>query len=525
VTELLDPQRRDVALWPEILEHQLGHAPPGVHICPIYRSPAERLRVLLAFFRGGLHHGEQCLYFADPDRAAEVAGALEALGAQARTELERGALLLVASREQYVRNGHFEPGAMIDLQDAMTSRARSSGFAALRIAGEMSWVLGADIGSERFLEYEARLNRTPPMSGRSVVCQYGWHENQAPVIRDVLRTHPVAIIDERMHCNMYYEPIDMVLGRGDVHRARTERMVRLLQEHTNRVTALFDLGRLTLDGASPGPLMAAAPALIAVELHHDDVQVFELLPSGDAVQLVGSFGSNRVPIGSIERLTHDSLFSDAGLRAGEPVVILDGQDEIRFKLPAVLREAGATGYVSVVISVGHGERVYGFLSVHSRAPRVFSDDEILFLEAVGHLLASAFASARSALSYRALVENAHDMIVRFGGDLRIISANPAIERLTGTAAASLIGKTSADLGIQEPLVPRWELLLGQVWRTGREQTFELTVPTPTDQRVFESRIVPESGADGAVQSKLSVTDRTQAAVRAVELGLVGSGLD
>jgi len=103
------------------------------------------------------------------------------------------------------------------------------------------------------------------------------------------------------------------------------------------------------------------------------------------------------------------------------------------------------------------------------------------------------------------VETAPDVILRFDSELRIVYANPAIERVTGTAAASLIGKTSGDLGILESLVRRWELLLGQVWRTGREQAFEFTVPTPTGERVFDSRVLPEPGPDGSVQSLLTIS--------------------
>ena len=468
--------------------------------------PNDRLRVLLAFFGGGLRHGEQCLYFADAHLANEVAQALQALGSPARTELERGGMVVVTTRDQYVRNGHFEPQAMFELQDSFTSQARRNGFAALRIACEMSWVLGPDIGTERFLEYEALLNSAPPASGRSIVCQYDSRQNHPPVIRDVLRTHPVAIIGERVHDNLYYEPVDLVLGRGDAERARADWMVQRLETLTRRETALSDLGRLTLDSASSSDPLSAAPDLIAAGLVADHVQLFELLPFGDAVRLIGTSSAlDSAAVGSVEPLEPNSLFADPALRAGQPIVIADWQQETRLRLPAALREAGVTTSVGIVISANRGEHLYGFLGVHSRPSRIFSDDEILFLEAVEHLLASAFGAARSALAYRALVENAPDIIVRFSDELRIIYANPAVERVTGAAVGSLIGKLSGSLGILETLVPRWELLLHQVWRSGREQSFELVVPTPTGERVFDSRIVAEASPDGVVKSLLTIS--------------------
>src|ERR1700687_3190204 len=155
-----EPAARAASLWPDLLERQLENAGPGTHICPIYTNPADRLRVLVAFFGGGLARGEQCLYFADPDRAGEVTQAVQALGPPASTEVDRGGLKLVTTREPYVRRGHFDAHAMFELHAAMDDQARSSGYSALRIAGEMSWVLGADIGHRPFLKFEALLNET-----------------------------------------------------------------------------------------------------------------------------------------------------------------------------------------------------------------------------------------------------------------------------------------------------------------------------------------------------------------------------
>jgi PAS domain S-box-containing protein len=504
MTAPLEPAARAESLWPDLLERQLENAGPGTHICPIYSDPADRLRVLVAFFGGGLARGEQCLYIADPDRATEVAHALQALGPPASTEADRGGLVLVTTRDLYVRNGHFDPQAMFQLHATMDERARRSGYSALRIAGEMSWVLGADMGTRPFLELEALLNETLPARGSSGICLYDRNESQPTVILDVLRTHPVALINQQVHDNVYYEPVDVVLGRGDVDRVRANWMMGRLEALTSRKTAVFDVGRLTMEGASPGDLMRLAPAMIAAELHLDYVQLFELLPLGNAVRLIGSSGVDKAALDSVAWLDPDRVIADATRRAGQPVIVYDWQEETQLKLPAELRDAGVTSSVAMIIAFGGGERVYGFLTAHSRTPRLFTDDEVLFLETVGHLLAYALAIGISTLSFRALVENAPDVIVRFDGDLRIIYTNPAAERVTGIATGALIGKTSADLGIVDTLVPTWELLLGQVWRSRREQQFELTLRTPTGARIFDSRIVPEPGPDGSMQCVLTI---------------------
>ena len=251
--------------------------------------------------------------------------------------------------------------------------------------------------------------------------------------------------------------------------------------------------------------MRAASDLVAAELQADYVQLFELLPSGNAVRLMGSTGPCRAAIGSVERLDPETLLADAGLRAGRPVIISDWQDESRLVLTAALRDAGISSSVGIVIGVGRSERVFGFLCVHSREPRRFPDHDLLFLETVGNLLANAIASARTAMSLDTLLENAPDVIVWFDSDLRMTNVNVAIERTTGTPPESLIGKTSSELGVPESLVPTWELVLRQVLRSGRGQAFVLTLRTAMGERVFESRIVPELGPDGSVQSLITIS--------------------
>src|SRR5258708_24198396 len=167
---------------------------------------------------------------------------------------------------------------MFHLRAAADEDARRGGYAGVRIAGEMSWVLGADMGARPFLEFEALLNETLLARGSSGVCLYERAQTEPAVIRDVLRTHPVAVIGDRVHNNVYYEPVDVVLGRGDVERVRADWMVGRLEALTTRETAVFDVSRLTLEGASPRDLMRAAPGRLASDLRLDSCPLFGRLP-------------------------------------------------------------------------------------------------------------------------------------------------------------------------------------------------------------------------------------------------------
>lgn len=107
--------------------------------------------------------------------------------------------------------------------------------------------------------------------------------------------------------------------------------------------------------------------------------------------------------------------------------------------------------------------------------------------------------------FRALVENSPDIIARFDQDLRHLYINPSIERITGIPAAAFQGKTNREVGLTHAVIEFWETQLHNVFATAQEQTIEFEVATPTGQRYFQSRIVPEFTADGQVVTLLSVT--------------------
>ena len=106
---------------------------------------------------------------------------------------------------------------------------------------------------------------------------------------------------------------------------------------------------------------------------------------------------------------------------------------------------------------------------------------------------------------RALVENSPDLIARFDRQLRHVYVNPSVERITGIAQQTFIGKTNQDLGMPQELVTCWDEALCDVLATGLERTIEFDFPTPSGIKSFQSRIVGEFIQDGTIGSLLGVT--------------------
>jgi PAS domain S-box-containing protein len=126
---------------------------------------------------------------------------------------------------------------------------------------------------------------------------------------------------------------------------------------------------------------------------------------------------------------------------------------------------------------------------------------------------------RQAQDLKALVDDSPDIIARFDRDLRYISINPTIEKFTGIAPGSFIGKTNKELSMPEVQEHFLTEHINKVFETGKESRIEYWFRAPDQQiRHFQARLVPERAQDGSVQYVLSVShDITELKKRTEEL--------
>ncbi|NMO22197.1 histidine kinase [Pyxidicoccus fallax] len=218
--------------------HRLGH---GDHVCLIYETFEEQMAALVPFFQEGLTRGECCAYIVDERAVDEVAAAMAAQGIDVESARASGALRFLTKRDAYLRSGEFDPEAMIAFLGQTQDAALAEGFTGLRVTGEMTWALGPETGCERLIEYEALINRFFPGSRSLAICQYSRARFPADIIRDTLRTHPVAVVGNEVHENLFYESPEMVLGTESA-ATRVDWMVSQLQRVRGGERRLVELG-------------------------------------------------------------------------------------------------------------------------------------------------------------------------------------------------------------------------------------------------------------------------------------------
>ena len=176
-------------------------------------------------------------------------------------------------------------------------------------------------------------------------------------------------------------PPDLTLTPASgVHEALA---ARVLQQAAVAALGVRALGNLDLPA-----LMQDAVETVSRTLDNEMVKVLELLPDRSAVRLVAGVGWRE---GLLGRATVGvGLDSQAGytLKSNEPVIVEDLRREPRFSGPPLLHEHGVVSGMSVIIH-GVDGRPYGVLGTHTANRRVFTRDDVHFLQSVANVLGAA----------------------------------------------------------------------------------------------------------------------------------------
>jgi signal transduction histidine kinase len=251
--------------------HALAHSG---HVCSMDEGALEQLELTVTFVGIGLERGEKCVYVADPGREKSIEQALYARGIDVGAALNTKALVLMSPQEARLEGNTLDPYRMFTLWKDLSSRAREEGFARLRGAADMQWILRAAPGSQRWLAYERHLTQLAADSQCLLLCQYHRPDFRAEHLLDVIRTHPNLIHRGTVAHNIYYLPSEMGLPSeigsqadpyaselenllNDLHRrehaerkravdeVRSEATMRAMQSELERVSRLTTLGLLT----------------------------------------------------------------------------------------------------------------------------------------------------------------------------------------------------------------------------------------------------------------------------------------
>ena len=170
--------------------------------------------------------------------------------------------------------------------------------------------------------------------------------------------------------------------RDITERKRAEKEVQT-RAHQQAIIAELSLRALANDDLQS--VMDDAVALVAQTLQVQYTKIVELLPGGEELLMRAGVGWKEGVVGNATE--EAGLDSQAGytLHSEEPVVMEDLSAETRFRPSALLQEHEVVSGMTVVI---HGrDGPFGVLGAHTQSRRSFSDDDVIFLQAVANVFA------------------------------------------------------------------------------------------------------------------------------------------
>lgn len=178
---------------------------PG-HICAFFDSLKQEYDVLLPYLREGVDEGEDVLNVLQGSRVGDHVARLERAGM--RPDL--GEVTVAAAEDTYLVGGRFDIERMTSFVENTVAMAKLHG-RRVRTAGWMDWLQEGAPGSERAMEYEARMNYLVPKYDCTFMCVYDIAQLEGLTIVDIIATHPWVILNGTIRENPKYIPPDVYL--------------------------------------------------------------------------------------------------------------------------------------------------------------------------------------------------------------------------------------------------------------------------------------------------------------------------
>jgi PAS domain S-box-containing protein len=235
------------------LGEQIASLQPGDHVCAISGGTSLVHPVIVPFVRRCLARKEMCFYAIGERAAKDVAAELTQAGIDFEQAREVGGLILLRSRE-FMPFEEFDPSAFIELFRARAQRALNAGFYGIGFAVEMIWGQQLEIPHDAVIEVERRLNAEFFPKARAVaICIYERERLSAEFLRAALRSHPLAVVDDKLVSDPFYEPPELTAQSSEA--ARVDWMITQLvrwADDREELRSSHDRLRALIENAADG---------------------------------------------------------------------------------------------------------------------------------------------------------------------------------------------------------------------------------------------------------------------------------
>lgn len=196
------------------LHTNLAHAQfrDSFHACAFVRGAAEERAVIDPFLVEGMRRGEKACYIVDPDHRGEHEARLGASAPQPDL------LEVTTWQDAHLKGGSFDQDRMMEELEVMMRDHAATGRPPMRLVGQMDWVFSSPPGIEQLVAYEASVNEVLNRGKTPTVCVYDISRLSGSMMMDLLRAHPLTVMNGVLHENPFYTPAPEMLR--DLQRRR-----------------------------------------------------------------------------------------------------------------------------------------------------------------------------------------------------------------------------------------------------------------------------------------------------------------
>lgn len=170
------------------------------HACAFVLEPEEERSVIDPFLLEGIERGQKAVYIVDPEKQQAHEHRLACACA------EQSLLEVTTWNEAHLKGGSFNQDRMMRTLDEMLREHAASGAPPMRLVGQMGWVFSSPPGIEQLVSYEAEVNELLNAAKTPTVCVYNVRSLTGSLMMDLLRSHPLTVMNGVLYENPFYTP-------------------------------------------------------------------------------------------------------------------------------------------------------------------------------------------------------------------------------------------------------------------------------------------------------------------------------
>ena len=175
------------------------------HACAFVSGPSEEREAIDPFLVEGMRRGRKAVYIVDPAHRDDHDRRL-------RNSAPSPELLDVTTwNDAHLKGGSFDQDRMMSALDELIRTHAATGKPPMHLVGQMGWVFGSPPGIEQLVEYEAVVNEVLNRGRTPTVCVYDVRKLNGSMMMDLLRAHPLTVMNGVLHENPFYTPADEML--------------------------------------------------------------------------------------------------------------------------------------------------------------------------------------------------------------------------------------------------------------------------------------------------------------------------